>query len=113
MEAARAMAEGALRGQPSADVDLCPVGDGGEGTLDSLIAARGGTVRAVVVQDAAGNTTQAEFGLLDDGDLAWVESASAIGLPKIPEERRDAMTASSYGVGELMIAASDEYSMFT
>lgn len=107
VDAADAMADGILEALPGATVDRCPVGDGGEGTLDSLFAARAGERVSLTVADAMGRATMADYGIFDAGRLAWVESAAAIGLAAIPPAGRDVMAAGSYGVGELLLAAAD------
>ncbi|MBI3202623.1 MAG: glycerate kinase [Myxococcales bacterium] len=103
--AAAAMAQGVERacGCPP---ELLPLADGGEGTLDALIAARGGEVRRVPAHDALGVPCSARLGLLDRGRVAVVESADAIGLARLAGERRP-LDATSFGVGELIAAALD------
>ncbi len=105
VEAADAIASGILSELPDARVDRCPVGDGGEGTLTSLLAALDGQLMTVTVSDALGNPKESAYGIFDCGELAYVESASAIGLAEIPEKLRDVMVASSFGVGELILKA--------
>ena len=105
VDAAKAMSEGILAMLPDAVVDRCPVGDGGEGSLASLFAARPGETVTVSVLDTTGHAIDAVFGMFDDGRLAWVESAAAIGLAAIPAGQRDIMSASSFGVGQLLLAA--------
>ena len=107
VDAANAMADGIRSALPAATVDICPVGDGGEGTLASLLTTQRGDYRRCMVHDALGREVSAPFGLLDSGATAWVESAAAISLAAIPTAERDVMAASSYGVGELIRAASD------
>jgi glycerate 2-kinase len=87
------------------EADPCPVADGGEGTLDVLLAARGGTVRDVEVGGPLGAPVRARVGVLDDG-VAVVEAAEAIGLGLIPPQERDPVRATSRGIGELIVAAA-------
>jgi glycerate kinase len=107
-EAARAISAGWRRADPAAEVDEVPVADGGEGTLEALVAALGGHTERVVVTGPLGDPVDAEFGLVDspEGFLAVVEMASASGLRLISGERRDPMRASTRGTGELMLAAA-------
>src|SRR5258705_7828416 len=77
--------------------DLCPVADGGEGTLDALLPQLGGELVGVAVHDALGRPVQAQFGLVEDGGTAIVEMAAASGLERIAEAERDAFAASTYG----------------
>ncbi|WP_028062749.1 glycerate kinase family protein [Solirubrobacter soli] len=84
--------------------DLCPVADGGEGTLDALLPQLGGELRAVTVKGPLGAPVNTGFGLVEDGGTAIVEMAMASGLGLMPE--KDAWNASTYGTGELIAAAA-------
>jgi glycerate kinase len=86
--------------------DLCPVADGGEGTLEILLTALGGETRGARVHDPLGREIDAGFALLEDGRFALVETAAAIGLWLVDESERDAWAASSAGAGELIAAAA-------
>src|SRR4051812_20868742 len=88
--------------------DLCPVADGGEGTLDALLPQLGGELVAREVQDPLGRPVTASFGLVEDGGTAIVEMAAASGLSLVTDEERDAWAASTYGTGELIAAAAHE-----
>ena len=81
-----------------------PVADGGEGTMEVLVAALGGEVRTVTVSDPLGRPVEAGFALLPDGS-AVVEMAQASGLSLVDEAERDAWAASTRGTGELIVAA--------
>src|SRR4051795_10074668 len=59
--------------------DLCPVADGGEGTLDALLPGLGGELVAEEVRDPLGRPVRAGFGLVEDGGTAVVEMAAASG----------------------------------
>jgi glycerate 2-kinase len=87
--------------------DLCPLADGGEGTMEAILLALGGEVVGVEVQDPLGRPVTAQFGLLEDGGTAVLEMASASGLGLVAEAERDAWAASTYGTGELIGAAAD------
>ena len=87
--------------------DLCPVADGGEGTLEALLLALGGETGGAAVHDPLGRPLQAGFALIEDGGTAIVEVAEASGLGRVAEDERDAEAASSYGTGELIAAAID------
>ncbi len=84
-----------------------PIADGGEGTADALYAALGGTWHEAVVSDPLGRPHPASWLVLPDG-RAVVEAAAAIGLPLLAPEERDPLTASSRGLGELVLAALQE-----
>ncbi|HEV2769444.1 MAG TPA: glycerate kinase [Solirubrobacteraceae bacterium] len=85
--------------------DLCPVADGGEGTLEVLLAALGGEVHGVEVHDPLGRPVHAAIGLVEDGGTAIVELAQASGLALVAEDERDPEAASTLGTGELVAAA--------
>ncbi|MEA2291814.1 MAG: glycerate 2-kinase [Solirubrobacteraceae bacterium] len=85
--------------------DLCPVADGGEGTLDALLPGLGGEVVSADVHDPLGRRLRAAFGLVEGGGTAIVEMAAASGLNLVAEHERDAWAASTYGTGELIAAA--------
>lgn len=101
-EAAAAMAAGAARALPAAELVRLPVADGGEGTVDALVAA-GMTERAVVVRDAFGQPVPARFAVA--GDRAVIEAAQACGLHRSPGTPDAALRSSSVGVGDLLLAA--------
>lgn len=84
-----------------------PVADGGEGTVAALVAATGGRVVGRTVTGPLGAPVEAFFGISGDGSTAIVEMAAASGLALVPQARRDPLAATSYGVGELLLAALD------
>lgn len=85
--------------------DLCPVADGGEGTMTVLLERLGGEVVTVAAHDPLGREIEASFALLGDGRTALVEVAAASGLALVDSAERDAEAASSTGTGELIAAA--------
>ena len=86
---------------PEAETVCIPVADGGEGTVDALLAAVGGERVRLTVQDPLGRPIEAEYGVLPDG-TAVIETAAASGLPLLRLEERDALHASTFGTGELI-----------
>ncbi|HWK27598.1 MAG TPA: glycerate kinase [Solirubrobacter sp.] len=84
--------------------DLCPVADGGEGTLDALLPQLGGELIAAEVRGPLGDPVRTGFALVEDGGTAIVEMAMASGLGLMAE--KDAWNASTYGTGELIAAAA-------
>jgi glycerate 2-kinase len=86
--------------------DLCPVADGGEGTMDALLPGLGGEIVAAAAHDPLGRELHGCFGLVEDGGTAIVETATASGLSLVAEGERDAWAASTYGTGELIAAAA-------
>lgn len=105
MEAARAMAQGIENADHDAEVRCLPMADGGEGTARALVDATSGSMRAVPVHDPLGRPVEGHFGLLADGTTAVVETAEASGLALLEAKERNPLIASSYGTGELMLAA--------
>ena len=88
--------------------DLCPIADGGEGTLSVLLTALGGETAGATVEGPRGTPVKAGFALIEDGGTAIVEVAAASGLSLISEADRGPQTAwdaSSRGTGELIVAA--------
>lgn len=83
--------------------DLCPVADGGEGTLEALATALGAVRHATTVSDPLGRAVRGEYAL--SADTGMVETASASGLELISPDERDPMAASTFGTGELIVAA--------
>ena len=104
-EAAAAIAAGCRAAVPSAVVDEAPLGDGGEGTMDALVAALGGRTSRVRVTGPLGDPVDAEFGILPDG-TAVVEMARASGLALLAPSRRAPMRTTTRGTGELILAAA-------
>lgn len=104
-------ARGLRRIWPEADMRFCPMADGGEGTLDVLLAATGGERRRLTVVGASGDARDAEWGMFrhpaSGASVGLIEVAQAVPLTdaagtRLPIERR-----SSAGVGELVRAALD------
>ncbi len=104
-EAGAAMAAG-LRASGIADIVELPLADGGEGTLDVLLAARGGEAHEARVTGPDGSPVVARFGLLPDG-TAVVEMAQASGLALV-SGKNDPLTATTYGTGQLIALAEQK-----
>lgn len=105
VRAAEAMARG-LRAAGLDDLDLMPVADGGDGTLDVLLASGGKRIECETL-DPLGRHIRSEFGLLADGRTAVVEMARASGLALLSRDERDPMRATTYGTGRLMVRAAE------
>jgi glycerate kinase len=106
--AAGAVAEAIARGarEAGASCDLCPAGDGGEGTMAILLEACGGTTARVAAHDPLGRPLGAPLGWIDAGATAIVETAAASGLGLVAPHERDPEAASTRGTGELVVAAA-------
>ncbi|MEK3912367.1 glycerate kinase [Paenibacillus sp. FSL H7-0331] len=100
--AAQAIERGIKRYMPHAQTILVPVADGGEGTLDCLIAAAGGVKLSATVTGPLGAPVTAAYGLLEPDQTAVIEMATASGLYLIPSEERNPLLATTYGTGELI-----------
>jgi glycerate kinase len=105
--AAREVAEAIAIGIEAAggEAERCPVADGGEGTMDVLLAALGGERRTAPVHDPLRRPIESDWALLADGETAVVEMAQASGLALVEANERDAERADTYGTGELIAAA--------
>ena len=103
-EACAAIARGLGESGLAADIVQLPIADGGNGTLDALLAA-GGERLSRPVYDPLGREIVAEYGLIDGGRTAVIEMALASGLELLARDELDALRASTYGTGQLMAAA--------
>jgi glycerate kinase len=92
---------------PTADYLKIPVADGGEGTVDAMIAATGGQRIEIEVTGPLGNPVQAFYGLLGDGKTAVIEMAAASGLELVPPAQRNPLLTTTFGTGQLIRAALD------
>ncbi len=104
---AQAIAEGLRLVWPDAVIEQVPMADGGEGTVDALVAATAGRKRSITATGPLGETVEAAFGLLGDGRTAVLEMASASGLPLVPPRQRNPLRTTTYGTGQVMAAALD------
>jgi glycerate kinase len=107
LEASEAIGEGVRAAAADADLVLVPIADGGDGTVDALVAATQGERRTVRVRGPLGDPVDAEYGLIDAGSTAVIEMAKAAGLALVPKEKRDPRITTTYGVGELLQHAYD------
>jgi glycerate kinase len=104
-QAAQSIAAGWRKVFPDALIELCPVADGGEGTVQSLIDATGGRLVRVQVQDALLRPIDSFFGILGDGTTAVIEMAAASGIELLKNEELAPLITSTYGTGQLMLKA--------
>lgn len=106
-EAVDAMARGVHSVFPDAECVRAPMADGGEGTTEALVAALGGQLVQAEAHDALGRPISATYGYAPDEQLAVIEVAAAAGIDKVAAHERNPLTASSYGVGEIIRDALD------
>ncbi len=102
LEAAEAIATGLAQAFPGAELVRVPIADGGDGTVDAVVAATGGERRTARVTGPLGDPVEAAFGLLEGGRAAVIEMAQAAGLLLVPPGQRDATLTTTAGVGELL-----------
>jgi len=133
-QVARSMAAGIVAACPQARVELCPMADGGEGTVEAMVSATGGRFLSADVYNPLGQEIRARFGILGRGSdsilpgevglaaissgsvdtadglksVAVIEMAAASGLELVPGDRLDPARATTYGTGQLIAAAMDE-----
>src|SRR6185436_16736860 len=89
LRVARAMAAGAEAARPDVRAEVCPMADGGEGTLATLMEPLGGTTYLAPVLGPLGDPVEAHYGVAADGRVGIVELAEASGLALVPADRRD------------------------
>ena len=106
VEATAAIADGLRRAMPDAELALVPMADGGPGTVEAVVTAKGGRWQKTIARGPLGEPIEAAWGIVD-GDTAVIEMAAASGLVLLPESRRDPRVTSTYGTGQLVVAALD------
>ena len=103
-EIAQWIADGIHSVIPDCETVMIAVGDGGEGSLDAILTS-GFTSHTVEVTGPLGNTVTARFAM--KAETAFIEMAQASGLSHLPDGRKDALAATSFGTGQLILAALD------
>jgi len=105
-QASEAMALGAQRAIPDVEIDLCPIADGGEGTVETIITAAHGDIESASVRGPLrGMTVSGVWGRLPDRRSAIVELPAAAGLALVPRARRNPLHTTTFGVGQIVVAA--------
>lgn len=102
MEAGMAIKDGVLAAKPDAEVIVKPLADGGEGTTDALIEGMNGERIDLTVTGPMHTPIGAYYGYLKDTNTAVMEMASAAGITLVPDEEKNPLLATSYGVGEMI-----------
>ena len=109
MEAGQAIAEGVKRVYQHAEVVVQPLADGGEGTVEALVEGMGGIFVTKEVTGPLGEKVEAVYGIIESKDdlskIAIIEMSAAAGITLVPEESRNPMNTTTYGVGELILDA--------
>ncbi|WP_147804112.1 glycerate kinase [Alkalicoccus halolimnae] len=104
-EVGEAAAAGFKKSLPCAETFICPMADGGEGTVAAMVDATNGSFISADVHDPLGRLIQARYGLSGNNDTAFIEMAEASGIHLVQSIERDVRKASSYGTGELILHA--------
>jgi len=102
-EVCMAMEKGLRKVYPAASYIHVPMADGGEGTVQSLVDASGGTIYYKEVTGPLGQKVTAMYGILGDGKTAVIEMASASGIHYVTKETRNPLITTTYGTGELIV----------
>lgn len=102
MEAGSAVADGIRRVDPKAEVVVRPLADGGEGTVDALIAGMGGLRRTVRVTGPAGNPVYCDYGIIRASRTAVIEMSGAAGITLVSGAKKNPLHTTTYGVGEVI-----------
>ncbi len=105
LQAGDAIREGILRAYKDAVVQVRPLADGGEGTVEALTIGMGGELQTVKVTGPLGEKAEAQYGILADGVTAIVEMSAAAGITMVPDEKRNPLYTTTYGVGEMICDA--------
>ncbi len=105
-EAGVAISKGIKEVIPSADVTICEIADGGEGTFEVITKARGGIVNGLTVTGPLGEPHEAGYGIADD--TAIIDISQACGLPLVPEDKRNPLYTTTEGIGDLINDALDK-----
>lgn len=103
--AGEAVKEGLLRAYPDALADVCPLADGGEGTVSAIVSATRGEERTVTVTGPLGCPVAATYGLIPARKTAVIEMSAAAGITLLDESERNPLQTTTYGVGELIADA--------
>ena len=104
-EAAQAMAEAVARHNPSWQVQMVPLADGGEGTAELLTAASNGSIVTCTAADAVFRPVRCEYGISADGTTAFIDASEASGMKRLSPNERNPLRCSSRGTGEIMVQA--------
>jgi len=108
LEAAMAIEKGFKKVLPNEEYIKVPMADGGEGTVQSIIDATGGSFKTEAVKGPLGEPLEAQYGLTGDKKVAVIEMAASSGLDKVEPSDRNPLKTSTYGFGELIHSALDE-----
>ena len=107
LNAALAMRRGVQRVYPDSLIDMIPMADGGEGTVEAILCAVRGEKIKIAVTDPLGRSIGAAYALIDEGETAIIEMAAASGLTLLSNQERNPRVTSTQGTGILIRNALD------
>lgn len=107
MEVSKAIQEGVINVFPESEIILCPVADGGDGTLETLVESTGGSINETTVTGPIGSPVRALWGAMGDQKTAVIEMARTSGLALLTLDERDPLNATTFGLGEIILSALD------
>lgn len=107
IDVAQAMRKGVLKIYPDSEIDMIPMADGGEGTVDAILCAVKGEKIEVNTTDPLGRPIKASYGLIEDGGTAVIEMAAASGLTLLRPKERNPRQTSTLGTGVMVKDALD------
>lgn len=102
MDAGYAIAEGVHKVISNATVTVRPLADGGEGTVEALVAGMNGRTQNVMVTGPLGVPVNCEYGVIEETKTAVIEMSGAAGITLVPTEKRNPLDTTTYGVGEVI-----------
>ena len=102
MDAGKAVAEGIYRTDSEAEVLVRPLADGGEGTVEALTSGMSGSRQQIQVTGPLGTPVICEYGIIEASGTAVIEMAGAAGITLVPDEKRNPLYTTTYGVGEVI-----------
>ncbi|MDG2101121.1 MAG: glycerate kinase [Dehalococcoidia bacterium] len=107
IEVAKAMKQGILEVNKNIEIELAPVADGGDGTLQTMVDVTNGKIISKEVENPIGNIINSEWGKLGDNKTAVIEMAKASGLALLKDDQKSALNTSTFGTGQLFKDALD------
>ena len=104
-QAADAIQQGLANSGLKHSAECFPIGDGGDGTAALIAQKLNGQQFSAVVQDPLGRNINATYSIIQEGTIGLIEMAEASGLKRLSHTEYSPLTASSFGTGQLMLAA--------
>jgi glycerate kinase len=106
-EVAENIAKGLRDGLQDVEIETVPMADGGEGTAEAIVQARGGSWLECKAHDPLGREIEARYAWNDNAKLGIMEMSEAAGMRRISEDERDPVRATTFGVGEMILDAAN------